>query len=85
MISLRQQFRQFVEFMAICRGGGTILMMGRDFVAMDHRTWEKIQSWLHPQAPIVHYDEYAQASPDDVAKIEDWVQKVRPSHKERAS
>ncbi|MGV9002375.1 MAG: hypothetical protein ACOH18_05485 [Candidatus Saccharimonadaceae bacterium] len=68
-------FKMFMECMKIAARGKTFLYVHPNFVAIDKRTWDIVQSKLH--APIISYNEAASITDKDLKAFEKQFKKFK--------
>lgn len=72
---LGKTFKMFIACMKIAAQGKTFLYVHPNFVAVDNKTWETIQSKLH--APVIYYNESQSITDKDLKKFEKEFKKFK--------
>jgi len=76
MRSFGETFKRFTACVQWARAGKTFIYVHPDFVAIDNKTWSKIQNELHP--PIerqIIYDECDEWTPETEALLKEVFEK----------
>lgn len=70
-----ETFKRFMACMQWAKEGKTYIYYHPDFVAIDHKTWEKIQRKLNPPKETIkfYYDEYDTIDPEQEEKLKKWL------------
>ena len=65
--SIGKSFQQFQQMIMQSKQGKTFIWLSKDMVAVDRKTWDKIQSELQPKSNIksqIYHDEYSGITPE---------------------
>jgi hypothetical protein len=76
--TLGKRFEQFCQLIGWAEQGKTFIFYHPKMVAIDMKTWEKIQRTLNPpKKTIVYYDEYDFITPEKEAELKKWLGKLK--------